>query len=34
LAAKLSSDMPKVQHIEPYLTLKGILMLAKKHFKS
>ena len=34
LAAKLSNDMPKVQHIEPYLTLKGILMLAKKHFKS
>ncbi len=33
LSAKLLPDMPKVKHFEPHLTLKGILMLAKKHFK-
>ncbi|HID36308.1 MAG TPA: type III pantothenate kinase [Ghiorsea sp.] len=33
LSAKLLPDMPKVKHLEPHLTLKGILMLAKKHFK-
>ncbi len=32
LAGKLQPDMPKVTHLEPHLTLKGILMLAKKHF--
>jgi len=32
LAEKLQPDMPKVQHVEPHLTLKGILMLAEKHF--
>jgi len=32
LAAKLHADMPKVQQLEPHLTLKGIFMLAKKHF--
>ncbi|MCF6208404.1 MAG: type III pantothenate kinase [Ghiorsea sp.] len=32
LSAKLLSDMPKVKHLEPHLTLKGILMLAKKYF--
>ena len=32
LAARLQHDMPKVKALEPHLTLKGILMLAKKHF--
>lgn len=34
LAEKLQADMPKVNHLEPHLTLKGILMLAQKHFHS
>jgi len=33
LSARLHSDMPKIKVIEPYLTLKGILILAEKHFK-
>ncbi len=32
LAARLQPDMPKVQHVEPFLTLKGILLLAQRHF--
>jgi len=33
LAAKLQADMPKVQHLEPFLTLKGILLLSQRHFQ-
>ncbi len=33
LAEKLKPDMPSVQHVEPHLTLKGILLVAEKHFK-
>lgn len=32
LAIRLKDNMPKVSALEPHLTLKGILMLAKKHF--
>ncbi|MDX8388089.1 MAG: type III pantothenate kinase [Ghiorsea sp.] len=32
LTARLQNDMPKIEVVEPYLTLKGILILAKKHF--
>jgi len=32
LMSRLQSDMPKVKHLEPHLTLKGILMLAQRYF--
>jgi len=32
LAIRLQDNMPKVSVFEPHLTLKGILMLARKHF--
>jgi len=32
LVSHLQHDMPKVEVFEPHLTLKGILMLAQKHF--
>jgi len=33
LSSRLIADMPKVSAVDPFLTLKGILMLAQGHFK-
>ncbi|MDX8382853.1 MAG: type III pantothenate kinase [Ghiorsea sp.] len=32
LMSRLQGDMPKIDSLEPFLTLKGILLLAKRHF--
>ncbi|MDQ6990058.1 MAG: type III pantothenate kinase [Mariprofundaceae bacterium] len=32
LASRLLDDMPHIKLFEPYLTLKGLLILAKRHF--
>ncbi len=32
LAGRLQGDMPNIKVLEPYLTLKGLLILAKRHF--
>lgn len=32
LTGRLQNDMPKIKFLEPHLTLKGILMLAKRYF--
>jgi type III pantothenate kinase len=33
LAEKLKPAMPSIQYLEPHLTLKGILLVAQRHFK-